>query len=90
MGCQYCRKREYENWIFPNVVRLIQSDWKCHGYPGVMSGLIDYDIWGLSPNTFQFPNFMYGPFQYDWFASEHNAKIHIKRLSHKKTRLHQK
>ncbi|MCG7876850.1 MAG: DNA N-6-adenine-methyltransferase [Candidatus Thiodiazotropha endolucinida] len=40
-----------------------------------ISKIIDSDDWGLSLETFHMLSLRWGPFDMDWFASEHNAKI---------------
>ena len=39
-----------------------------------LSKVIDYNDWGLSGELFNLLDQRWGPFEVDWFASEHNAK----------------
>ena len=40
-----------------------------------ISRIIDSDDWGLSLETFHMLSVRSGPFDMDWFASEHNAQL---------------
>ena len=40
-----------------------------------LSKVIDCNDWGLAVSIFNLLNQLWGPFEIDWFASEHNAKV---------------
>lgn len=42
-----------------------------------MSRLIDYDDWGVGESVFKQIEDYWGPYEVDWFASSHNAKVSV-------------
>lgn len=56
----------------------IDTEWvprEFNDYADYISNIIDYDDWSISDTVFRNLNCKWGPFEVDWFASDHNNKL---------------